>query len=81
MFLVEYSILNVSIARSVTLYSARRLRSVLSSTIDKKAKNEKKRRIIIKRNYFYLENLFFLRVGLGEEARWDAWAIIRNFFW
>ena len=69
MFLVEYSILNVSIARSVTLYSARRLRSVLSSTIGKKAKNEKKRRIIIKRNYFYLENLFFLRVGLGEEAR------------
>ena len=32
MFLVEYSILNVSIARSVTLYSARRLRSVSAIT-------------------------------------------------
>ena len=32
MFLVEYSILNVSIARSVTLYSARRLRSAAAIT-------------------------------------------------
>ena len=48
---------------------------------NQKTKNEKKRRIIMKRNYFYLENLFFLRVGLGEEASWDARAIIRNFFW
>ena len=35
---------------------------------NQKTKYEKKRRVIIERNYFYLENLFFLRVGLGEEA-------------